>query len=86
MNKHECDESCRSCPQCYVKTGETLCEQECHCERPNLIFMSSPVGNEYQWIKDRFINSGPTWHESTADVSHLKSDMKELINEQTKKV
>jgi hypothetical protein len=29
----DCDESCSSCPLCYIRTGETVCNKLCpHAE------------------------------------------------------
>ena len=27
--KGGCDEDCRGCPDCYVKTGDTICDKIC---------------------------------------------------------
>ena len=47
MIKHECDETCRGCPKCYLRTGETLCDKICeHAirEKGFLIDLDNPDG------------------------------------------
>lgn len=32
---HNCDENCRSCVDCYIETGNTICDQTCKHSGPN---------------------------------------------------
>lgn len=27
--RHDCDETCSGCPQCYIRTGATVCDRLC---------------------------------------------------------
>lgn len=55
---HDCDENCNSCPQCYVKTGEGICDMICPCSmnKPIIHHMSTPSRADNEWIKQRFTN------------------------------